>query len=253
MLRKAVPTAVPARQDTTVVDVGCGSSALLRDMRRDGWGGKLVGVDVSQQAVLAARKRAASEKVDVEYVVGSAESLVDALRPAGVAEGSVDLVVDKALMDSLLHDERSGEQRVAKMLEEVARLLKPTGGAFVCITQMDPRVPDDAAFLRDVVLARGLLRNPVPASQQRCTWDVHAHVSSESVRTPGIIVCRKRASHGMSLRHTSSRAGADSDSDSNDNADGGDDDDGGAPGADADDADDADGRAAAVVVSISEY
>lgn len=60
------------------LDLGCGTGRWSVELSRRGW--EVVGVDVVPKAVEAARRRAAAEGVDVEFVEGD----VTALREAGV-------------------------------------------------------------------------------------------------------------------------------------------------------------------------
>lgn len=60
------------------LDLGCGTGRWSVELDRRGW--EVVGVDVAPKAVEAARRRAAAEGVDVEFVEGD----VTALREAGV-------------------------------------------------------------------------------------------------------------------------------------------------------------------------
>ncbi|MDG9704187.1 trans-aconitate 2-methyltransferase [Streptomyces sp. DH37] len=54
----------------SVLDVGCGTGALLRRARAAGHGGRLCGLDPAAAMLARAREAAARERVDVEWVLG---------------------------------------------------------------------------------------------------------------------------------------------------------------------------------------
>jgi SAM-dependent methyltransferase len=65
---------VAAEDAATVIDVGCGTGATtLAIARRLGRGSRCTGVDVSEQMVELARRRAAGEDTTVEFVVADAQ------------------------------------------------------------------------------------------------------------------------------------------------------------------------------------
>ncbi|HEY8588368.1 MAG TPA: class I SAM-dependent methyltransferase [Naasia sp.] len=105
----------------TVVDVGCGSGALLRRVGRDHPDVHLLGVDPDERMLRTARRKAARSRDrsvrEARFERGYAQEV-----PAG--DGTVDRV-----LSSLMFHHLDAEGRTA-MLAEVRRVLRP-GGALV--------------------------------------------------------------------------------------------------------------------------
>lgn len=105
----------------TVVDVGCGSGALLRRVGRVEPGAALVGVDPDERMLRAARRKVARSRHaavrGTRFERGYAQEV-----PA--ADGSVDRVLSTLMFHHLDAADRPA------MLAEVRRVLRP-GGAFV--------------------------------------------------------------------------------------------------------------------------
>ncbi len=105
----------------TVVDVGCGTGALLRRVGRDRPDAGLLGVDPDERMLATARRKAARSRDravrDARWVRGYAEEI-----PA--ADGTCDRV-----LSSLMFHHLDPAGRTA-MLAEVRRVLRP-GGALV--------------------------------------------------------------------------------------------------------------------------
>lgn len=73
----------------TVIDVGCGTGATtLALARRLGPGSRCTGVDVSEEMTAVARRRAAGEGLDVDFVVADAQR-------HGFAAGAADVVASR--------------------------------------------------------------------------------------------------------------------------------------------------------------
>ncbi len=102
----------PAGKD--VVDVGCGTGSLVRELT--GLGARVVGVEVSEQQLATALQRADSR--GARYVVGRAESLP-------LEDGTADAVL---FMRSLHHVPRD---RHLDALREARRVLRPGGVVYV--------------------------------------------------------------------------------------------------------------------------
>ena len=81
------------KRRASVLDLGCGTSRLLCDMREAGYGGRLVGVDCSAAALRSVRERSAAH--DVELMEADATTLHSFM------DAAFDLVVDKGTGDAL--------------------------------------------------------------------------------------------------------------------------------------------------------
>jgi len=102
-----------------VLDVGCGTSTLLAEMRSDGFRGRLVGLDVSSAAIDAARKQAPK---DIEFVTGDG-------RNAPFPDSSFDVIIDKGTIDALLCAKNDASTHLAS---DAARLVKLGGRYLIC-------------------------------------------------------------------------------------------------------------------------
>ena len=175
-IRPFVATHLKRFRTGVVVDLGCGLSRLIVDVAAAWPALRCIGVDFSNEAVRVMR---ASPNLPDNVSFAQA----DASQSLGFASACV-LVLDKSLMDTLLHA-NDGETRVASMLRRVALQLCD-GGAWMCMTQLDPRKADDDEFLRTVVLA---------AFAEACPeahWALTAHVSDTT-----LLVLRKHVMHSM--------------------------------------------------------
>jgi SAM-dependent methyltransferase len=110
-----------ASSQATVVDVGCGTGALLRRVGRDRPGVRIVGIDPDERMLTTARRKAARSRDravrDARWERGYAQEVP-------VADGSCDLVLSSLMFH---HLDVAGR---AEMLTEVRRVLRP-GGALV--------------------------------------------------------------------------------------------------------------------------
>ena len=82
------------KRRSAVLDLGCGTSRLLCDMREAGYAGRLVGVDCAAAALRSVKER--SESCHVELVEADATTL------APFADATFDVVVDKGTVDALI-------------------------------------------------------------------------------------------------------------------------------------------------------
>jgi SAM-dependent methyltransferase len=120
-LYAAVADAAGADAGATVVDVGCGSGALLRRVGRGRPDLTLIGVDPDERMLRTARRKAARSRDravrETRLERGYAQDV-----PAG--DGTVDRVLSTLMFHHLDADGRTA------MLAEVRRVLRP-GGALV--------------------------------------------------------------------------------------------------------------------------
>jgi SAM-dependent methyltransferase len=114
----------PDRLDSRVLDLGCGTSSLLSDMRAAGYTGQLRGVDFSPRAVSccsAAARAAGHGDAAPSFHCADAANLSSL-----VGDGDVDVVVDKATLHGIFSSPR-GEQIAARVLSEVHRIMADGG------------------------------------------------------------------------------------------------------------------------------
>jgi len=122
------------------VDLGCGTSMFLRDLKNAGYKGPCLGLDYSKGAIDVMKTR--KDCLNVDFRVCDATEFHHTVKGAS-------LIVDKSLIDTVMHCE--DETIVSKVLRAIAKCVK-ADGHFVSVTQLDPRKPKDLAFLKDVVL-----------------------------------------------------------------------------------------------------
>lgn len=127
------------------IDLGCGTSRFLMELKADGYQGPCLGLDYSPEAI--ERMQDCGEH-EVEYRVADATKFAN---ESGMLNRLAKVVLDKSLMDTMLHDETEGHGAVQSMLREVTKVLE-TDSTFIVVTQLDPNSPKDAAFLTEVVV-----------------------------------------------------------------------------------------------------
>lgn len=115
------------QKDQSVIVAGCGNSNMLEDMAKDGFE-KIIGADLSR-VVIEQMKIKCAEYPQIKFFQGT---MTDTDLPAG----SVDAVIDKALLDSLLCSD-TGPVTVSQYVYEVERLLVDTG-VFIIISHGTP-------------------------------------------------------------------------------------------------------------------
>lgn len=133
-----------AAAGATVVDLGCGTGrdAFLVS-RLVGPAGRVIGIDMTPQQLAVAERGAAEHRRttgldNIDFRLGPIEDLA----AAGIADGSVDVVVSNCVLN--LADDK------ARVLAEVFRALKPGGELFFSDVFADRRIPE--ALLQDPVL-----------------------------------------------------------------------------------------------------
>jgi predicted TPR repeat methyltransferase len=109
--------ALPVGGDQTVLDAGCGTGLAGRALRDAGFGGRLLGVDLSPDSVALA----ASRGIYSEVVVG------DLQRPLAYGDGSVDGVVCVGVLTYV--------PDVEAIWREFCRVTRP--GGVIVLTQRD--------------------------------------------------------------------------------------------------------------------
>lgn len=117
-------------RDSAVLDIGCGTSRMLRDMRESGHVGELVGCDFS--GVELARRCNAG--LDIAIKEADCRSCA-----AVLGRDAFDLILDKGTVDALLCDEDEGEENVRRECGQVREMLR-VGGTFCLVT---PKYPEE--------------------------------------------------------------------------------------------------------------
>jgi ubiquinone/menaquinone biosynthesis C-methylase UbiE len=106
-----VAAGVPKNRGT-ILDVGCGSGQEAVFLAKCGY--KVIGVDISANALRIAEKLAKKAKVEVDWRQGSVYKLP-------VEDASIDFINDRGLLHLI------SEERRPKYAKEVYRVLKPGG------------------------------------------------------------------------------------------------------------------------------
>ncbi|KAH9249893.1 hypothetical protein BASA81_012384 [Batrachochytrium salamandrivorans] len=127
------------------IDLGCGTSRFLMELKADGYQGPCLGLDYSPEAI--DRMQDCGEH-EVEYRVADATKFT---QEDGMSNRLAKIVLDKSLMDTMLHQEAEGHGAVQSMLREVVKVLE-NDSTFIVVTQLDPSSAKDASFLTEVVV-----------------------------------------------------------------------------------------------------
>eukprot|EP00192_Tetraselmis_astigmatica_P012618 CAMPEP_0117668014 /NCGR_PEP_ID=MMETSP0804-20121206/11295_1 /TAXON_ID=1074897 /ORGANISM="Tetraselmis astigmatica, Strain CCMP880" /LENGTH=424 /DNA_ID=CAMNT_0005475821 /DNA_START=172 /DNA_END=1449 /DNA_ORIENTATION=+ len=183
------------RRGDTVLEVGCGTSGLLRALLEGGHEGELVGVDCSPAAIAwarqhlagsrtaaelaaasyleegssIARRRSSSPEVGVRYEAADARDL-----RALFEDGTVDVVIEKGTLAGLFSEE--GGEKGSGVLSEVSRLLRSDGGILVSISPHDPA--DDNEARNGLNVLQELVFPPLAAaSGNGAAWSCEVHTA----------------------------------------------------------------------------
>lgn len=155
---------LPRIRSASVLDLGCGASAFLRDLREQGGArGRLVGIDYAASAVSLCRRERAAR--GVAYLQMDTRSMTFRSR-------SFDVVLDKATLDGQL----CGRGSAAATCREVGRVLRP-GGTYVLVTWRGPGRVGGLSWLGKVVLPA--LREGAGSE----AWRVVVHSFAEARRS----------------------------------------------------------------------
>lgn len=107
-----------------ILDVGCGTGENTIFLAQNGY--SAIGVDVVQDAIRAARDKAASRNVKVEFRIGNALALE-------FEDGKFDNVIDSGLFHTFQNSER------AIFAREMARVIRKSGKYFMlCFSEKEP-------------------------------------------------------------------------------------------------------------------
>lgn len=110
--------AIIRKRDAAILDVGCGTSSLLADLRHNGHTGRLVGIDYAASAIEASRRVIGDVEVELKCA-----NVLD----MDFEDQSFDVVVDKGTIDAIMCGDR---HTVTLACAQIARVLK-AGGRFV--------------------------------------------------------------------------------------------------------------------------
>jgi SAM-dependent methyltransferase len=107
-----------------ILDVGCGTGENALYLAENRF--SVVGVDLSNRAIAAARAKAAERKLKVDFQTGNALSL-------DFKDGVFENVIDSGLFHTFSDNDRPGYAR------EIARVLAPRGKYFMlCFSEKEP-------------------------------------------------------------------------------------------------------------------
>jgi demethylmenaquinone methyltransferase/2-methoxy-6-polyprenyl-1,4-benzoquinol methylase len=99
----------------TVLEVGCGTGAVLADLARDNPGGRTIGIDMAPGMIAAARRR-----IERDGLANAEAGPGDATR-LELEDGSVDALTSSYVLDILPHES------ILAALREFRRVLRPGG------------------------------------------------------------------------------------------------------------------------------
>lgn len=119
-LKEVISANIP--KEFKILHIGCGSSELAAQMVAEGWS-DIVNVDFSSTIINVLKKRYAGkpELSFVEMDIGD----------MNFAAGSIDAVLDKACLDSILCCEEAQKQ-AEKIIAQIYKVLRP-GGMFLLV------------------------------------------------------------------------------------------------------------------------
>lgn len=116
----------PARQDTKVLEIGCGTGNNLKFLLENGF--DAWGVDYSETGVDLCNSFLAQHKLPKTAIVGDLAGLP-------IKDKSIDVVLDRACLT------QNSYMTISRYLSEIGRILKP-GGVLACFTLYGEEHPD---------------------------------------------------------------------------------------------------------------
>ncbi|RKP06369.1 S-adenosyl-L-methionine-dependent methyltransferase, partial [Thamnocephalis sphaerospora] len=124
------------RANDRILHIGCGSSRLGIDLAHAGCT-HVVNTDLSASAISNGRQRAEEERQRGSSILDWIQA--DALDMREVfADASMDVVLDKSLLDAISCGDSDMAAVAARLAEEVGRVLKP-GGCWIIISYSSSR------------------------------------------------------------------------------------------------------------------
>jgi len=120
----------------SVLDIGCGGGLLCEPMAR--MGGKVTGLDASNEAIEAAKAHADQSGVEIDYICGSAEEMARGKK-------QYDVITALEILEHVADR--------ASLLRAVGKLLKPGGLLILSTLNRTPK-----SFLLGIVAAEYILR-----------------------------------------------------------------------------------------------
>lgn len=144
--RDALKTALSDCSGGRALELGCGTSSLGADLLADGTVAEITCSDVSRSAIAAMQQQQQTSSKKPKFAV------LDCLAAAlPFADGSLDAVLDKCTLDSLLCGPDS-QARAKAYVAQAHRVLRP-GGILVVISWRPPEAR--AAYLQNCPLPEG--------------------------------------------------------------------------------------------------
>jgi SAM-dependent methyltransferase len=136
----------PLLEGCTVLDLGCGAGRdAFVASQLVGPGGRVIGIDMTEEQLDVAHRNLDSQIERFGYARANVDfrhGFIEDLRAAGVADGSVDVVISNCVLNL------SPEKRA--VFAEIFRVLKPGGELYFADVFADRRVPE--RLLSDPVL-----------------------------------------------------------------------------------------------------
>ncbi|MEI7961218.1 MAG: class I SAM-dependent methyltransferase [archaeon] len=101
-----------------ILDVGCGHGDLLIELRKSGFGGELIGLDLSEGIQEKGKAKNKREKLNIDFVVGDAENLP-------FQNNTFDVILAKHMLYHLPNPQKG--------VEEIYRCLKKEGTLIITL------------------------------------------------------------------------------------------------------------------------
>ena len=144
----------PSMRRSSVLDLGCGLSALFADLIADGFTGPMLGIDSAPSVLTEQRSRfPAASYPNVSFSPRSLFSTAY-LTASPSERHRYGLIVDKATSDGIMcasqatHTQQGALLPIIAMYRMVGHCLAP-GGTFVCVSVQEP----DSGWCRELMMA----------------------------------------------------------------------------------------------------